>query len=262
MNPNRGATIVLNWLSRSRAQRIAWLLEELNLSYTIQPFKRNANGTAPAEMKQIHPLGKSPTISIQAPDTSLNPIILAETSPIMAYLIEHFANEEKRNTLVPEKWIPGKEGMLGGETEEWMRWRYFDSYVEGSLMGTTQVRLVFDAVKNAPLPFFIKPVTNLITSKVNAEFLDGEFRTHFGFLENQLATPPGGGGYICGRELTTADIQLSVPLAVALGLGVVPRGEFPLLNGYVERLQREEGYRRAVERVRSVEGDGKGFMLE
>ncbi|OOF93923.1 hypothetical protein ASPCADRAFT_209178 [Aspergillus carbonarius ITEM 5010] len=260
MSANRGATIILNWLERSRAQRIAWLLEELHITYTIHPFKRNSNGTAPPEMKQIHPLGKSPTISIQPADPSLQPIILAESSPIMAYLVEHFASESKKNTLIPEKWIPGKEGTLGGETEEWMRWRYFDSYVEGSLMATTQVRLVFDAVKNAPLPFFIKPITNLITSKVNVEFLDGEFRTHFGFLENQLATAPGGGPYICGGHLTTADIQLSVPLALALGLGVVPRGEFPLLNGYVERLQREEGYRRAVERVKSVEGEG--FMLE
>ncbi|PYI09250.1 glutathione S-transferase [Aspergillus sclerotiicarbonarius CBS 121057] len=260
MSANRGATIVLNWLERSRAQRIAWLLEELTLDYKIQPFQRNANGTAPAELKQIHPLGKSPSLSIQPPEPASKAIVLAESSPILAYLVEHFADEEKKNTLVPRQYVEGKEGMLGGETEEWMRWRYFDSYVEGSLMATVQVRLVFDAVKNAPLPFFIKPITGLITSKVNAEFLDGEFRTHFGFLENQLATAPGGGPYICGKHLTTADIQLSVPLAVALGLGVVPREEFPLLNGYVERLQREEGYRRAVERVKSEHGEG--FMLE
>ncbi|RAL03248.1 glutathione S-transferase [Aspergillus ibericus CBS 121593] len=262
MSANRGATIVLNWLERSRAQRIAWLLEELSLTYSIQPFKRNPNGTAPPELKAIHPLGKSPSISIQPSDPDSKPIVLAETSPIMAYLVEHFADAEKKNTLVPKQWVEGKEGQLGGESEEWMRWRYFDSYVEGSLMSTLQVRLVFDAMKTAPLPFFIRPITNMITSKVNDEFLDGEFRTHFGFLEEQLATAPGGGPYICGKNLTTADIQLSIPLAMVLGLGIVPREEYPLLNGYLERLQGEEGYRRAVVRGMEVGEGVEGFMLE
>jgi glutathione S-transferase len=37
--------------------------------------------------------------------------------------------------VAPGAWnTPGSEGKVGGETEEWMRYRYFMHYVEGSLM--------------------------------------------------------------------------------------------------------------------------------
>ncbi|OJJ68136.1 hypothetical protein ASPBRDRAFT_199276 [Aspergillus brasiliensis CBS 101740] len=259
MSANRGAKIVINWLERSRAQRIAWLMEELHLEYTIHPFKRNPTGTAPAELKKIHPLGKSPIVSIQPPSPTSKPIILAETSPILNYLVEHFADEATATKLIPRKYSPGKERELGGETEAWMRHQFYDSYVEGSLMSVLQVKLVFDALQNAPIPFFLKPITGFIASKVNSGFLDNEFKTHFGFLEEQLATAPDGGPYICGKNLTLADIQLSVPVSVGFTLGVISRGEYPLLYGYVERLKREEGYRRVVERAKEV---GEGVMLE
>ncbi|GFN14075.1 hypothetical protein AtubIFM55763_004540 [Aspergillus tubingensis] len=259
MSANRGAKIGLNWLERSRAQRIAWVMEELNLEYSIQPFKRNPTGTAPAELKKIHPLGKSPTVSIQPPSPTSKPIILAETSPIMNYLVEHFADEATSTKLIPRKYEPGKEKELGGETEAWMRHEFYDSYVEGSLMSVLQIKLVFDALQNAPIPFFLKPITNFIASKVSSEFLDNEFKTHFGFLEEQLATAPDGGPYMCGKDLTLADIQLSVPVSMGFALGLLSRSEYPLLHGYVERLKRERGYKRVVERASEV---GEGAMLE
>ncbi|GLA37416.1 hypothetical protein AnigIFM63309_004330 [Aspergillus niger] len=259
MSANRGAKIVLNWLERSRAQRIAWLMEELHLDYSIQPFKRNPTGTAPAELKKIHPLGKSPTISIQPPSPTSKPIILAETTPIMNYLVEHFADEATGAKLIPRKYEPGKERELGGETEAWMRYQYYNSYVEGSLMSVLQVKLVFDALQNAPIPFFLKPIINFIASKVNSEFLDQEFKTHYGFLEDQLATAPDGGPYICGKDLSLADIQLSLPVFMGLMLGAISKSEYPLLHGYAERLKREQGYRRVVERATEV---GEGAMLE
>ena len=41
-----------------------WLLEELNLSYNIEVFKRDKDGRAGPELKKYHPLGRSPTIGI------------------------------------------------------------------------------------------------------------------------------------------------------------------------------------------------------
>jgi glutathione S-transferase len=37
-------------------------------------------------------------------------------------------------TKKPQRYTPGSEGKVGGETEEWMRYRYFMHYVEGSLI--------------------------------------------------------------------------------------------------------------------------------
>lgn len=64
---------------------------------------------------------------------------------------------------------------------------------------------------------------------------------------------------MCGKDLTLADIQLSVPVSVGFALGVISRSEYPLLHGYVERLRGERGYKRVVERANEV---GEGAMLE
>jgi hypothetical protein len=50
-----------NRLESSRAQRLLVLLEELNLKYEIKTYKRNRDALAPEEMKNIHPLGNSPS---------------------------------------------------------------------------------------------------------------------------------------------------------------------------------------------------------
>jgi glutathione S-transferase len=53
-------------LEQSRAQRIVWLLEELNLEYELKTYKRDDGMLAPKELREIHPLGKSPLIAVEA----------------------------------------------------------------------------------------------------------------------------------------------------------------------------------------------------
>jgi glutathione S-transferase len=56
-------TIIVHHLNKSRSHRIIWLLEELTVPYEIKEYFRNKETMlAPAELKQIHPLGKSPVI--------------------------------------------------------------------------------------------------------------------------------------------------------------------------------------------------------
>jgi glutathione S-transferase len=56
--------ITLYFLNSSRAIRIAWLLEELNLPYNLVASLRAKNGLGPPEFKAKIPnsLGKSPCI--------------------------------------------------------------------------------------------------------------------------------------------------------------------------------------------------------
>ncbi|GFG18233.1 hypothetical protein IFM5058_08908 [Aspergillus udagawae] len=251
MNANGGAKIVLHWLEKSRAQRIMWLMEELNLSYEIKTYKRGPNGIAPPELKQIHPLGKSPIVSIQ-PQGASQSMVLVESAAIMEYFLDHFGGPNTR--LIPERYQPGREGQLGGETESWMRYRYYMHYAEGSLMSPIQVQLIMNALKNAPVPFFVKPITGFITGKVSAEFLNQELRTHFRFLEDQLASAPEEGPFLCGSQLTAADIQMSIPVIAALNLSIIPRREYPRLDAYAAQIQNSSGYRRAVEKVEKIEG--------
>ena len=127
-------------LEKSRSQRILWLLEELNINYDLKTFKRGSDMLAPKELKEVHPLGKSPVVGIENSNTD-KPLILAESGFIAEYLCDHFNGEH----LVPKRYKDGKEGQVGGETEEWLRFRYFMHYAEGSLMPLLVMQLVMNS---------------------------------------------------------------------------------------------------------------------
>jgi glutathione S-transferase len=131
---------LLSRLEKSRSQRILWLLEELNVPYEVKTFKRGKDMLAPKELREIHPLGKSPVISVQSSATP-KPIVIAESGMIVEYLCDHFGGDK----LIPTRYAEGKEGQIGGETEEWLRYRYYMHFSEGSLMPFLVFKLVTDS---------------------------------------------------------------------------------------------------------------------
>lgn len=119
-----------------------WLLEELKVPYDVEVFHRNKQTMlAPPELEKIHPLGKSPVVSVlpAGAPPGTEPLVLAESGLMTEYLCEHLPEGRR---LVPDKWKSGCEGKVGGETEAWMRYRYLLHYAEGSLMPTLVVALV------------------------------------------------------------------------------------------------------------------------
>ena len=124
-------------LEKSRSQRILWLLTELDVPYDLQTYKRQSM-LAPPELKEIHPLGKSPLVTISTPSAA--PLVLAESSFIVEYLIDHFGPR-----FAPARYESGKEGQVGGETEAWVRYRYYMHYAEGSLMPYLLVGLLLSS---------------------------------------------------------------------------------------------------------------------
>ncbi|CAK5281701.1 unnamed protein product [Mycena citricolor] len=198
--------ITLHWLEKSRAQRILWLLEELNVPYDIKTYKRDPKTMfADPALQAIHPLGKAPVLTI-------GDYTIAESAVIVEYLGEHF---QSSSTIIPPKWKPGLEGKLNGETEEYKRYRYFMHYAEGSLMPFILVSLVSNDIKKAPVPFFIKPITSQISAKIMKGYVSPNYDMIVAFLEEQLATAPNGGPFLCGDKLTGADIMMSFPILVA-----------------------------------------------
>lgn len=109
-------------------------------------------------------------------------------------------------------------------------------------------------IKNASVPFFIRPVTNGVAGKINSSFLEPNFKTHFTFLEGQLKASPDNGQYLCGPRLTGADILLSFPLIAGKGRSGLSKEAYPKLWAYVERLEAEPGYLKAVEKIKAIDG--------
>ncbi|KAK4098910.1 hypothetical protein N658DRAFT_431085 [Parathielavia hyrcaniae] len=255
--------VKIYWLNESRAQRIVWLLEELGLDYDVEVFYRDENMQAPPEMRKVHPLGKSPVVTLSFPNPAdpakQKEVVLAESGVIAQYLTEHFSHGR---TLLPKRYHDGQEGQVGGETDAWLRYQYFLQYPEGSLMPQVLVGLILGILKSSKIPFFIRPITSSVADKMFAAFLIPELIHHLDFLESQLATSPDNGNYLCGNHLTTADILMSFPLQLVRERGAAihdGKGKGKLADkylkvfAYLRRLEEEPGYKRAEAKIRELE---------
>jgi glutathione S-transferase len=214
--------IVVHHLENSRSQRVLWLLEELGVPYEVKRYARDpATMLAPATLRAVHPLGKSPVIT----DGTLT---LAESGAIVDYLAGRYGD----GRLVP---APG--------TPEALRYRYWMHYAEGSAMPPLLLKLVFDRVETAPMPFFIRPVARAIVGRAKTSFIEPQIALHLDFMEQELGRTP----WFAGNEFTAADVQMSFPLeAAAARAGLDARR--PKLTGFLERIHARPAYRRALER--------------
>ena len=74
--------LTVHHLENSRSQRVLWLLEELEVPYELIRYERDPQTMlAPAALRAIHPLGKSPVITEDGE-------ALAETGAIVEHLLE------------------------------------------------------------------------------------------------------------------------------------------------------------------------------
>lgn len=134
-------------LEVSRSHRILWLLEELQIPYELKTYKRGADMLADPKLREVHPLGKSPVVTIETPGVA-EPMVLAESGFICEYLCDHYGK-----WLIPQRYQDGKDGQAGGETASWLRYRYYMHYAEGSLMPLMLITLLVSNIKNSPVPF-------------------------------------------------------------------------------------------------------------
>jgi glutathione S-transferase len=127
------------------------MLEELGLDYEVTRYARDPKTMlAPAALKAVHPLGKSPVIE----DGGL---IIAETGAIVEYLVEK------------------AEGRLGPPVhrDAILRYRFYLHYAEGSLMPPLLLMLVIQR-----LGILGRPARGRIQKMID---------THLDFLEAEMA---------------------------------------------------------------------------
>ncbi|KAF1811506.1 glutathione S-transferase [Eremomyces bilateralis CBS 781.70] len=240
--------ITIHWLNYSRSHRIVWLLEELNLEYEIKLYKRGEDRLAPKELRDLHPLGKSPLLEIQTPGRE-KPLIIAESAFIVEYLTESFGKQ-----MIPARFPEGKE-TIGFESEEWLRYRHLLHFAEGSFMPPLLIALMVGTIRDAPVPFFIKPVTKSIAQKINDGFLSNQLKQNFAFVESQVASSPDAGEFLCGKSLTGADIMMIFPLQGAMSRGGLNAEEHPKTVAYVKRLEERDAYKRGVQKIVDLTGE-------
>jgi glutathione S-transferase len=214
--------IVVHHLNNSRSQRVLWLLEELGVEYEIKRYQRDPKTMlAPPELRQIHPLGKSPVIT----DGELT---IAESGAIIEYLVERYGN----GRLIPPAGSP-----------ERLRYTYWLHYAEGSAMPPLLLKLVFQKMETAPMPFFVKPIARKLTGTVQSIFINPQLKLHIGYMEDELGKYP----WFAGNDFTAADIQMSFPVEAAARRGGSETG-YPRLAAFLKTIHARPAYLRALER--------------
>lgn len=161
--------LTLHHLNDSRSQRILWLLEELGTPYEMKIYQRLPTRLAPPELKQIHPLGKSPVIV----DGNVK---IAESGAIVDYIIRRHGNGAM---------MPATDSVDFETYNEWLH------YSEGSAMLPLMLNLYVSRLGEGGAPLHPR--------------IDSELANHLGYIEGALK----GREFFVGTALTGADIQMS-----------------------------------------------------
>ncbi|MET0265285.1 MAG: glutathione S-transferase [Duganella sp.] len=168
--------IRVHHLNNSRSQRIVWLLEELGLTYEIVRYQRDpVTNFAPPELKNIHPLGKSPLLEDDG-------VLIEESGAIVQYLCERYGN----GRLLPQ-----------AGTAAALRHLQLMHFAEGSAMIPLLLRIYVGRLGEGGVPLHGR--------------IDSEVLNHFDYLES-IVQPSG---YFIGNSLSGADIMLSFPVSLA-----------------------------------------------
>ena len=139
-------------LNNSRSQRILWMLEEMGVDYEVVRYEREPTMLAPAALKAIHPLGKSPVIEDDG-------LVVSESGAIVEYLAEQYG------------------GLRPPGTAERRRASYWVHFAEGSAMTPLLLRLYLSRLGEvaAPLQARVAGQIGALLAYVEAELGDAPF---------------------------------------------------------------------------------------
>jgi glutathione S-transferase len=218
--------ITVHHLETSRSQRVLWLLEELGVPYKIKIYKRDPKTKlAPAALKKVHPLGKSPVIT-DGDET------IAESGAILEYLAERYGD---RATGDLAQLQPAVGTSAHRQVRFWMH------YAEGSLMNWLVMKLVFMTIPKQPMPFFVRPIARALCGTVQAKLIDPNLATALACIEDHLSR----NAWFAGEDISLADFQMSFAVEAALSRAA-NAADFPYLAAYLTRMVARPAYQRGV----------------
>jgi glutathione S-transferase len=143
--------LIVHHLNDSRSQRILWLLEEMGTPYEIKKYQRDSvTNLAPPELKAVHPLGKSPVVTVGAE-------VLAESGMIIDVLARRYGSDLAVDVASP----------LYPAYAHWLH------FAEGSAMLPFLLALYTSRLGEAAAP---------LQPRISAEILN-----HLAYIEGQLA---------------------------------------------------------------------------
>ncbi|KIM85812.1 hypothetical protein PILCRDRAFT_817024 [Piloderma croceum F 1598] len=176
--------------------------------------------TAPKELLEITPLGKSPAITDED-------VVLGESGAIIEYLISKYGKDKDK---------PSQAG--------WLDNLYYTHYAEGTLMPLLVNKLIFSLIP-ARAPFFIRPLLWMVFGQLDKQILLPQIGKNRDMIETHLKNTPSG-WFSGGDHPTSADYMMSFPLEVFASRGGDDVGE--VITEWVKKVHARPAYKRALEK--------------
>ena len=200
--------LTLHFAPNSRAGRIVWLLEELELEYDINKMAFNPKDLKSDEHRARHPLGRVPVLDD-------GDVRIYESGAIVEYVIER----HKNGGLKPEVSDP--------LYPEYLQWFH---YCEGMVMPPVNTIVV---------------QTLLLPPDRRDETVLGQARRLLAKALDPVDESLAGRDYLIGA-FSAADVMLGHACFMSNRLGCVS-DEMANLKGYVERISERPAFKTAIE---------------
>ena len=200
--------LTLHFAPNSRAGRIVWLLEELELEYNINKMAFNPKDLKSDEHRARHPLGRVPVLDD-------GDVRIYESGAIVEYVIER----HKNGGLKPEVSDP--------LYPEYLQWFH---YCEGMVMPPVNTIVV---------------QTLLLPPDRRDETVLGQAQRLLAKALEPVDESLAGRDYLIGA-FSAADVMLGHACFMSNRLGCVS-DEMANLKGYVERIAERPAFKTAIE---------------
>lgn len=198
----------IHHLGHSQSERIVWLCEELELSYELVRYTRDAvTRLSPPELKALHPLGAAPLME----DGDL---LLAESAAIVEYIIVKHG---------------GGRFKLGPDHPDYADFLYWFHFSNGNL-------------QSGMLRFMSMNRAGLAANHPALVAVKGRLDLLLALVEDRLGKAP----YLAGREFTAADIMSVFSFTTMRLFQPLDLAPYPNIRAYLQRIGERPAYQRAM----------------
>ena len=197
----------LHFAPNSRASRISWLLEELELPYELNLMAFHPKDLKSDEHRARHPLGRVPVLDDRE-------VSIFESGAIVDYILERHRNGGLKPAVDSPNFAP------------YLQWFH---YCEGMVMPPVNTIVVH---------------TLLLPPERRDETVLGQARKLLTRAWQPVDETLAGKDYLIG-DFSGADIMLGHAAFMSNRLGCIPQ-EMPNLRAYVQRISERPAFAKAI----------------
>lgn len=221
--------ITLHHLNHSRSQRILWLLEELELDYSITTHMRDPKTQlAPQSLKDIFRLGRSPVVTIEETDKPTT--VLAESGAIVEYLATRYGKPELR---------------IGAEEDTYADYLYWLHACEGTIMPPLIAELVMGKAKAKKKPFFVRNIADKVIDAIMDAYYRPNGNENLAYVEEHLAKRHAAQEtFFIADRFTIIDVMMLFPLEAIYATRSTQTP--PHIRRYVDAMHARPAYIKAL----------------